>query len=406
MNSQYLKKLNLPDAPGVYFFKKGPKILYIGRATSLRDRVRSYFGNDLIATRGPLLVDMITEATSIDFQETDSLVEAVILEANLIKKHMPWYNTKEKDNKSFYFVAFTKEDFPRLILLRGRLLELNKIEKNKYKAIFGPFPEAGILKELLKIIRHIFPFRDEKMKNPIHERFYQQLGLAPETDGLEAKIKYAETIKYLIMLFEGNKKGLIKILENKMLLSAKTEKFEEANRYKRAVAGLQHIQDISLIKQFNPETNLEVTLDRIEAYDIAHTAGKEVVGVMTVIENGLINKKEYRKFKLKVDENNDVKNIGEILIRRFNHPEWQSPNLIVIDGGKPQINFANEILKSLNINIPIVSLVKDEKHRPSHILGDTEMSSNHRKAIILANSEAHRFAIKYHRTLRRDSFMI
>jgi excinuclease ABC subunit C len=108
IKSQDLKKYHLPDAPGVYFFKAGNRVLYIGKATSLKDRVKSYFSIDLISTRGPLLVDLIYKANKIDFIKTDSVLEAVILEANLIKKHQPKYNTKEKDNKSFNYVVITK----------------------------------------------------------------------------------------------------------------------------------------------------------------------------------------------------------------------------------------------------------------------------------------------------------
>src|SRR3989344_3196736 len=120
-----IKNLNLPDSPGVYLFKNSEgKILYIGRATSLRDRIKSYFANDLLQTRGLLLVDMVSQATGIDHQETDSVLEAIILESNLIKEHQPYFNTKEKDNKSWNFVVITDEEFPRVIVVRGRTLEI------------------------------------------------------------------------------------------------------------------------------------------------------------------------------------------------------------------------------------------------------------------------------------------
>ena len=117
--SQY-KKINLPDTPGVYLFKKNKEILYIGKATSLKDRVRSYFSNDLIATRGPLLIDMVFQANDIEFIKTDSVLEALILESNLIKKYQPRYNTQEKDDKSYNYVIITKEDFPRVLIEKGK----------------------------------------------------------------------------------------------------------------------------------------------------------------------------------------------------------------------------------------------------------------------------------------------
>jgi excinuclease ABC subunit C len=159
MNLSDFKKQNLPDNPGVYFFKKGREILYIGKATSLRDRVRSYFSDDLIKTRGPALVDMVTQSNSVDFQDTDSVLEALILESTLIKKHQPKYNTKERDDKSFNFVIVTNEKFPRILLVRGHDLKTGKFDapiKNKY----GPFTNAGQLREALKLIQRIFPFFD------------------------------------------------------------------------------------------------------------------------------------------------------------------------------------------------------------------------------------------------------
>jgi excinuclease UvrABC nuclease subunit len=157
MNLDDFKKLNLPDGPGVYFFKKGVDTLYIGKATSLRDRVRSYFNDDLIQTRGRLLVDMVTQADTITFQETDSVLEAFILESELIKKYLPRYNTKEKDNKSFNYVVITKEEFPRVLVVRGRNLEqANQAGSTKqeqidalgfeYTDVFGPFPFGAELR--------------------------------------------------------------------------------------------------------------------------------------------------------------------------------------------------------------------------------------------------------------------
>ncbi|MDP3962836.1 MAG: GIY-YIG nuclease family protein, partial [bacterium] len=153
-------KNNLPDGPGVYLFKNSSgKILYIGRATSLRDRVRSYFGNDLIQTRGPLLVDMMTQSDTVDHMETDSVLEAIIMESNLIKEHQPHFNTKEKDNKSWNYVVITNEEFPRVMLVRERQFESVKI---KVRQKFGPYTHGSLLREALRIIRKIFPFRDAK----------------------------------------------------------------------------------------------------------------------------------------------------------------------------------------------------------------------------------------------------
>src|SRR3989344_7336779 len=151
MKSQYLSKLNLPDTPGVYFFKQEKQILYIGKATSLKDRVKSYFARDILLTRSPLIAKMLEEANKIEFIQTDSVLEALLLEAHEIKKHQPLYNSKEKDDKSYNYITITKEEFPKVVVTRG-------------SGIYGPFPYGGELKEALKIIRKIFPYRDDKCK--------------------------------------------------------------------------------------------------------------------------------------------------------------------------------------------------------------------------------------------------
>jgi excinuclease ABC subunit C len=389
-------KINLPDSPGIYFFKDGDnKILYIGRATSLKDRVASYFRNDLIATRGQLLVDMVGKSNKVDHIQTDSVLEAIILESNEIKKHLPYYNTKEKDNKSYNHVIITDEDFPRVIIVRERELESLGI-KIKYQ--FGPYPYGNLLRDALKIIRKIFPFRDEKSKLKHQESFYKSIGLSPKTDSPEAKTDYKKTIRNLVLFFEGKKGKLIQTLEKEMTEYAKLEQFEKAKEVRNTIYALNHIQDVSLIKS---EKDTLTDGFRIEAYDVAHMSGKDVVGVMTVVIDGEVQKSQYKKFKISKEVNNDTAGLKEILTRRFSHPEWKFPDLVVIDGGVGQINTAREVIK----NIPIISVVKNDAHKPDHFLGDEEMVKIHTKDILLANSEAHRFAIAYHKNLRTKKFL-
>ena len=161
MQREDLKKFKLPEEPGVYLFKKGRKLLYIGKATSLRDRVRSYFSPDLLAGRGSAIVGMVAEADRVSYQKTNSVLEALILEANLIKSHQPPYNVDQKDNKSWNYVVITKEHFPRVLLVRGRELFQNSSGlRNHY--MFGPFPHGGQLQEAMGMVRRIFPYRDSK----------------------------------------------------------------------------------------------------------------------------------------------------------------------------------------------------------------------------------------------------
>ncbi len=401
MTSQDFKNLNLPEAPGVYFFKDiDSNILYIGRATSLHDRVKSYFSNDLIATRGPLLVDMVSKAHTVEFIQSDSVLEAIILESNEIKKYLPYFNTKEKDNRSYNFVVLTDEEFPRVVIARGRTLDKLDEEELGYKIRyqFGPYPQGSLLRDALKIIRKIFPFRDVKANLKHQESFYRSIGLSPDTNSPEAKGEYQRTIRNLVLFFEGKKTKLINTLEKEMDEYAKNQEFEKAKNIRNTLYALTHIQDVSLIKKENEDT---VDGFRIEAYDIAHMSGKDTVGVITVVVNGEAQKSLYKRFKISKDANNDTAGLKEILTRRLNHPEWKLPDLIVIDGGIGQINAAHEIVKS----IPIVSVVKNDAHRPDHFLGDEEMVKKNVKDILLANSEAHRFAIAYHKKVRGRRFL-
>ncbi len=421
MTSQAFKKLKLPEKPGVYFYMKGKDILYIGKATSLRDRVRSYFSKDLIDTRGPLLVDMVFKADNIKWTETDSVLEALILEASLIKKHQPYYNTKEKDDKSFNYVCITKEELPRVLIVRGR----NLIKEN-YSKTYGPFPNGGQLRIALELVRRIFPFLDEKSKVKGVYEFYRQIKLAPEQKEILLK-----NIKNIKLFFEGKKKSILKSLEKEMKLYAKENQFEKAGEIKRQIFALNHINDIALIKNepedyknsrvftlpgvpggsyadsifHNPQA-MSPQMFRIEAYDVAHMSGQNMVGVMTVVEGGEINKSQYKKFKIKTQTGaNDTGALREVLERRFGHSEWGSPDLIVVDGGHAQINFAEKVLKSFNLVIPVVSVLKDERHRPKNILGNKEFARKYEREILLANAEAHRFAIGYHKQMRNKNFL-
>ncbi len=413
-----LKKL--PDAPGVYIFKNGTgKVMYVGKATSLRNRVRSYFARNLSETRGPLVVQLVAAAKKIDFIETDTVLEALILEANLIKKYQPHHNTKEKDDKSFNHVVITNENFPRILVVRGREIEKLYSDPRITKEIYGPFPNGSSLREALKIVRRIFPYRDNRclLPNPISSNtsntqpkpcFNRQIGLCPGTcTGEISQKEYARTIRHIRLFFDGKKKVLLKSLERDMKKYAKNLEFEKANQVKRTVFSLKHIQDVALIhREKNGIDTMTGFGNRIEAYDIAHISGTSTVGVMTVVENGEANPAEYRMFKIRQEKGgDDLKSLGEVLARRFTHPEWTLPTLVVIDGGETHLNFAQKKLAELNMTMPVVSVVKDEHHKPKDVFGDIVAAKKFRSEILLANSEAHRFAIKYHTKLRNRAFL-
>lgn len=400
MEKKQVQKLKLPDAPGVYLFKKGKTILYIGKATSLRDRVRSYFSNDIIKTRGPRIIDMVTQATTVDHVTTDSVLEALILESTLIKKHKPKYNILEKDDKSYAYVVITKEDFPMVTTDRARNLEFEEKIASKYKYVFGPYPHGGQLREALKIIRRIFPFRTGKALSTL----YKEMGLEPDTGNVAAKRAYQKNINHIRLFFQGKKKELESALKKEMMQYAKKQQFERADKIKQQLFSLQHIKDVSLLKHENIQQDTEAV--RIEAFDVAHQSGQHTVGVMTVVTNGEPHKSQYRKFIIRTArKSDDVGALRELLTRRLKHTEWTLPDIIVIDGGIAQRNVAEKVVREAGLSFSIVNVVKDDKHNPHKFIGTKKIIDTYKKDIILANSEAHRFAISFFRTKQRKELL-
>jgi excinuclease ABC subunit C len=418
MTSQELLKLKLPDSPGVYTFKdsKG-RPHYIGRATSLRDRTKSYFSTDLIETRGPRIIDMVTKSANIVWQETDSVLEAIILESQLIKRYQPHYNVDDRDDKSSQYIIITAEPWPRVFLARARDFDLAVKEGTlpyKVKKAFGPYPHGGLIKEALKIIRKLFPFKDKKSFDSRHEAFYRAIGRSPHETDENARRRYKRTIENLILFFEGKKQLIRKRLEASMKSAAKLRAFEEAGYYKRLLYALDHINDMALLKhapQFDTVpadgslgtqgTSATRRTFRIEAYDVAHMAGQHVVGVMVASFDGQLVPSEYRKFKITKQVNDDIAGLMEILSRRLNHSEWTYPDLIVVDGNEVHASHAEGVLKARRIEIPVVAVTKDERHTASRLIGHPDIIKKYQKEIVALNAEAHRFAIRYHRSKRR-----
>jgi excinuclease ABC subunit C len=400
MKKQDLKNCGLPDAPGVYFFRDSEgNILYIGKATFLADRVKSYFSSDLVKTRGLKVVSMVTAAHTVTFKQTDSVLEALLLESKLIKDYNPPYNTKEKDDKSFTCVVITKEPFPRVLTMRIRDFE-KRFQKKDALVVYGPFASLTQLREAMKIIRKLFPFRDKCDLGQDKPCFNAQIGLCPGVcAGLITEIEYKRHISNIRKLFEGKKTDIKKALERDMKGYAKKEQFEKAAKVRNTLFALDHIKDIHLIKDEEVIAFKDKDF-RIEAYDVAHISGTSRVGVMIVLEGKEKNTDEYRKFKLPEKINDDYAGLREILIRRFSHKEWRYPDLVVIDGGVAHKQTAEKVLASLGLPIPCVSVVKDERHKAKDILGDKLHVDYHTKEILLANAEAHRFAIGYHKHLR------
>ena len=289
-------------------------------------------------------------------------------------------------------------------MVRGKDLT-EQFTDQEIKYHFGPFPSGTLFREALKIVRKLFRFYD--MKTPVGEEktrvakgkidFNRQIGLYPETT---SAAEYSKTIRHIRLFFEGKKQQIIKELEKEMMAHAKAERFEEANAIKKRIFALNHIQDIALIKDDSRLYRDEKRV-RIEAYDVAHLQGDDMVGVMTVVESGEPAKNEYRKFKIKdIEKANDTGALKQMLARRLSHPEWPYPQLIVVDGSTAQKNAAELILRQHAMLIPVVGVVKDARHKPIRLIGQKKLLDVHKHSILLANAESHRFAIAYHRDKR------
>lgn len=415
MERAALKELELPDLPGVYLFTFGKgrskKVLYVGKATSLRDRVRSYFDDDLIATRGPRLVDVVTRADTVSFEVTPTVLEALVREAALIREHHPVGNSMGKDDKTFLYAVITDEEVPRVLAIRGKDLDMKGMraleDGQKLRAIHGPFTSGYQLREALRLIQRIFPFYDTQ--RPVGEgskhtrakvEFNRQIGHYPR--GMDRK-EYLASIRNVSLYLSGRVKTLRATLERDMKQAAKEERFEDAASIRGQLFALDHVQDVSLIRE---DREAEVAGPRIEAYDTAHLSGKDAIGVMVVVENGVPVKRDYRTFRIRgyggKSLNDDIASLKEILNRRLTHLEWKMPKAIVIDGGKTHKKAAEEVLKEAGVAIPVVAVVKDDKHRPREVMGGLRAGVADADAV-LANSEAHRFSLSRHRWARRQA---
>lgn len=381
------KVKKFPLTPGVYLFldKRG-EVLYAGRAISLRRRVLNYFQKNLSDSR---IKEMVGLAKNIKFKKTDTLLEAIILEANLIKKYWPKYNVKDRDNRSFLYIIFPKSDYLKPIIVRQR--ELQKFPNLKAR-IFGPYSSLAVVKGALKIIRRIFPYSTCK---PFSGKpcFDYQIGLCPGLCvGEISKEDYQKNIDNLISFLRGEKKKLFK-------------KLQKENPEK--IQALKHIQDVSLIAKFE----LGSSAKRIEGYDISHLAGKESYGSMVVFENGLPNKNQYRLFKIKqAPAGDDLRALKEVILRRFNHSEWRLPDIILIDGGKPQIDYVFKVLNSRHINIPLVGISKLGGDKlvfpPKTKKSIKDLAKSINEVLLKVRDESHRFALKSSRRKRQIIFKV
>lgn len=378
----YLKaKLkSIPKSPGVYFWldKRG-RILYVGRATRLRDRLSQYFRKDIDSR----IAEMVASAADIKYEVAETLLEAIILEAKYIKKYWPKYNIVDRDDRSFIYIVIPKTPYPKPLIVRGQ--DLKKFPATRAK-VFGPYQSFYLVQAALRLIRRVFPYSNcapaGSAANPSGKAcFDYQIGLCPGAClGVISAKDYQKNIDNISLLLSGEKKRL-------------TARLMKENPDK--IKALQHLQDVALLTR--EEDLAESRVNRLEGYDISHHAGKESYGSLVVFENGEAARAQYRLFKIKeAPAGDDERALAEVLTRRFNHPEWPAPDLIMIDGGSPQISFLAPLLRERNIGVPLVGISKFGGDKLVFASGASKsvraLAENIKPTLLKLREEAHRFA--------------
>ena len=367
------KKLaELPKEPGVYFHKnKAGTIIYVGKAAVLRNRVRQYFQKSRY--RDPKTDALVAEIADIEWMVVESELEALFLEAEMIRRYMPQYNILLRDDKSMSYIRIDYDsDYPTVTTTRRPL-----DDGAKY---FGPYFSAYAVRQALKLLRKIFPFATKRTPGQKRATLHYHLGMDPGLEeGKTSLEEYRKNLRKLIAVIEGRRKTIIKELERDMKRAAKAKEFEQAAKLRNQLAWLQGLDkqvifsdkeflDISKDHALNELVNLlsiEKYPFRIEGYDVSHMQGTDVVASMVVFTNGVSNKAEYRKFKTKIDHNNDFYNMHETIKRRLsekNRKLWGLPSLVLIDGGKGQLDAAIRARDEAGCStIPFIGLAKREE---------------------------------------------
>ncbi len=415
MKPKFLKKLS--DSPGIYqFLDKDGNVIYIGKAKSLKKRVASYFQNKNL---GPKTTLMVSKIADVKFIKVFSEFEALLLEAELIKRYQPFFNAQAKDDKSPLYIKITNNQVPLVLAARG--------EKPK-RGVFlkGPFTSAQTAREILKISRKIFPYCHHK--NPRKPCLYVHLGLCPYPYASEqGREEYLKTIKRIKKLLSGKVRNLIADMKREMQELSKGQKYEQANEVKKKIIKLEFlateyhapreflekptlVDDLTLAKleELKDVLNLRKVPRRIECYDISNISGKQATGSMVVFEEGRAKKDQYRRFKIRFSKwPDDFEMIRETLARRFKN-DWPKPDLVIIDGGRGQLNAVLSILTKYRLSIPVISIAKrfEEIYTPDKVFPiKLPKESLARQLVQEIRDEAHRFAIKYHRLLRSKDFL-
>lgn len=403
------KLSSLPKAPGVYALSSPKAILYIGKAGNIRGRVKNHFLRQ--SYRDNLFIEEITRAGYI---KTDSDIDALILESQLIKKQQPKYNVMWKDDKKYFYVAITKEKLPRIFLTHQPVLSQAKGTAE----YIGPFTEGKAIKRVLRLLRRVFPYYTAKTHKPLPCPYcHLNLCPGPAPNGKA----YKKNLRKLSSILKGRKNSVLKKLQKEMRKAARNQDFEKAKELRDQFLSLERIishaillrPEVSSVSDWNTTQkalqklfSTKKRIQRVEAYDISNIQGKEATGSQVTFLKGMPLKESYRKYRIHIaGKPNDFAMIEELVSRRLSHPEWPYPQLMVIDGGKGQLSSAAKALKeSKRKNILLSALAK--KQNELFLLGKSrpvllrDLPRPVENLFLHIRDEAHRFAISYHRHLR------
>ncbi len=423
------KVRTFPTTPGVYLMKDAlARVIYVGKAVNLRSRVGNYFTTAAATDRRT--AELVTEIADVDYLETDNEVDALLLEARLIKDIQPRFNQELKDDKTFpYLEIVTGEDFPRI--------EFTRKPRSKGAKLYGPFASAKQLRGAIAVLQKIFKFRTCALDIVDGEekwRWFRPCLLASIrqcTAPCNLRIsreEYRDDIRRLRMFLDGKKDKLLEELRTEMQAASKELNFEKAARLRDEIQALENLNlRGNLEDHVQPEVfyidpkrgmsglkkifNLPMAPRRIEGVDIAHLQGGETVASVVQFIDGLPFKHGYKRYKIRtVDGVDDFAAMREVVSRRFRRLQQEGesfPDVLLIDGGKGQLHAAQEALLAIGVAPPLViSLAKREEE--IYVPGEAEPRrlSRHSYALRLlqyVRDEAHRFAQRYHHLLRRKS---
>ncbi len=410
------KLSKLPITPGIYFHKNDAgEIIYIGKAANLKNRVRQYFQKSRF--RDPKTDLLVNEIADIDWVEVETEVDALFLEAEMVRRYMPPYNILLRDDKSLSYVRIDyKSDYPTVTFIRRPL--------DDGAQYFGPYISSGEVKKALRYLRRAFPYASSKPINQKRAGLHYHLGLDPGLeDGRTSLEDYRANLRKLMQYLRGNRLTLVREIEREMKGAARSQDFELAAKLRNQLFSLQALNRQVL---FSDREMLDASKDqalvelaellglqapprRIEGFDISHIQGSDTVASMVTFINGLPSKTDYRKFKMRIPGNNDFVHMAEAIKRRLrgeNIKKWGLPNLVLIDGGKGQLSAAMGARNGAGYSkIPMIGLAKRFEEiiipKDQNFAVVTLPQSSHLvKLLQRIRDESHRFAVSYHSTLR------